>query len=87
MLAYPAAAKAAGGMAAYQGPDGPLAKFLSEFGPTLLKKYKPKGIVVFSAHWETSEERFGKSLVYISAESPNRPHYCNQYPTIPKIPS
>jgi len=25
--------------------------------PFLLKKYKPKGIVVFSAHWETSGER------------------------------
>jgi len=57
VLAYPATAKAMGGMTAYQGPDGPLAKFLSEFGPTLLKKYKPKGIVVFSAHWETTEER------------------------------
>jgi len=52
VLAYPATAKAMGGMTAYQGPNGPLAKFLSEFGPTLLKKYKPKGIVVFSAHWE-----------------------------------
>jgi len=70
-LAYP---KAIGGMAAYQGPDGPLAKFLSEFGPTLLKKYKPKGIVVFSAHWETTEERLGKSLVYVGSESPNRYH-------------
>jgi len=76
VLAYPAAAKAMGGMAAYQGPDGPLAKFLSEFGPTLLKKYKPKGIVVFSAHWETTGERLGKSLVWfnISSESPNRSH-------------
>jgi 4,5-DOPA dioxygenase extradiol len=44
-------------MAAYQGPNGPLAKFLAEFGPTLLKKYQPKGIVVFSAHWETQGER------------------------------
>lgn len=45
----------------YQGPNGPLYKFLSEFGPTLLKKYKPKGIVVFSAHWETMGERLGTS--------------------------
>lgn len=65
MLAYPAAATAMGGMAAYQGPNGPLAKFLSEFGLTLLKKYQPKGIVVFSAHWETMEERLGKSVIYI----------------------
>ncbi|KAJ7470332.1 Extradiol ring-cleavage dioxygenase, class III enzyme, subunit B [Mycena latifolia] len=39
------------------GPTGPLAKFLKDFGPALLKKYQPKGIVVFSAHWETSSER------------------------------
>jgi 4,5-DOPA dioxygenase extradiol len=65
MLAYPAAATAMAGMAAYQGPNGPLAKFLSEFGPTLLEKYKPKGIVVFSAHWETMGERLGKSVIYI----------------------
>jgi len=39
------------------GPKGPLAKFLKDFGPTLLEKYKPKGIVVFSAHWETDGER------------------------------
>ncbi|KAG0705219.1 Extradiol ring-cleavage dioxygenase class III enzyme subunit B [Suillus ampliporus] len=35
------------------GPEGDLAKFLRDFGPTLRAKYKPKGIVVFSAHWET----------------------------------
>jgi len=35
------------------GPNGPLANFLRDFGPTLLDKYKPKGILVFSAHWET----------------------------------
>jgi 4,5-DOPA dioxygenase extradiol len=85
MLAYPAAAKATGGMAAYQGPNGPLAKFLSEFGPTLLKKYKPKGIVVFSAHWETTEERLGKSLVYISSSVLTG--LINQCPTIPKTRS
>jgi len=39
------------------GPTGYLASFLKDFGPTLLKKYKPKGIIVFSAHWETSGER------------------------------
>lgn len=44
-------------MMAYQGPNGVLASFLKDFGPALLKKYNPKGIVVFSAHWETSGER------------------------------
>lgn len=47
-----------------QGPNGSLATFLREFGPFLLKNYKPKGIVVFSAHWETSDERLGKPLVH-----------------------
>ncbi|KAJ7649921.1 Extradiol ring-cleavage dioxygenase, class III enzyme, subunit B [Roridomyces roridus] len=39
------------------GASGPLATFLKDFGPALLKKYQPKGIVVFSAHWETDGER------------------------------
>ncbi|THV07863.1 Extradiol aromatic ring-opening dioxygenase [Dendrothele bispora CBS 962.96] len=46
-----------GGIGEYQGPEGPLAKFLKDFGPVLLEKYKPKAIVVFSAHWETTGER------------------------------
>lgn len=33
------------------------AAFLKDFGPALLEKYKPKGIVVFSAHWETEKTR------------------------------
>ncbi|KAJ7043242.1 Extradiol ring-cleavage dioxygenase, class III enzyme, subunit B [Mycena alexandri] len=41
----------------WYGPEGPLATFLKDFGPALLKKYQPKGIVVFSAHWETDNER------------------------------
>ncbi|KAJ3741883.1 Extradiol aromatic ring-opening dioxygenase [Lentinula detonsa] len=41
----------------YQGPNGPLANFLRNFGPALLQKYSPKAIVVFSAHWETLGER------------------------------
>ncbi|KXN90504.1 4,5-DOPA dioxygenase extradiol-like protein [Leucoagaricus sp. SymC.cos] len=41
----------------HQGPGGSLATFLREFGPMLLEKYKPRGIVVFSAHWETLGER------------------------------
>ncbi|KAJ7649706.1 Extradiol ring-cleavage dioxygenase, class III enzyme, subunit B [Roridomyces roridus] len=40
------------------GPDSDsVATFLKDFGPALLKKYQPKGIVVFSAHWETDGER------------------------------
>lgn len=38
-------------------PDGLLVQFLRDFGKTLVSKYKPKGIVVFSAHWETDRER------------------------------
>jgi aromatic ring-opening dioxygenase catalytic subunit (LigB family) len=41
------------------GPKSKLASFLSDLGPTLVRKYKPKGIVVFSAHWETDGQRFG----------------------------
>lgn len=39
-----------------QGPKGPLATFLRELGPRLLKEYHPKAIVVFSAHFETQGE-------------------------------
>ncbi|KAG9033557.1 hypothetical protein FRB95_014635 [Tulasnella sp. JGI-2019a] len=42
-----------------QGPRSPLAAFLKDFGPALLRKYNPKVIVVFSAHWETEEETLG----------------------------
>src|SRR5271167_851233 len=35
------------------GPRGPNAQFLKDFGKTLVEKYNPKAIVVFSAHWET----------------------------------
>jgi len=54
-------------MMSYQGPGGSLATFLKEIGPVLLQKYKPKGIVVFSAHWETLGERLG--LRSLSSES------------------
>ncbi|KAI0316783.1 Extradiol ring-cleavage dioxygenase, class III enzyme, subunit B [Amylostereum chailletii] len=54
-------AKGAGGsmksVLNYAGPKGPLATFLQDFGPALLEKYKPKGIVVFSAHWDTTGQR------------------------------
>lgn len=58
MLVYPPPAQVEG-LGSHMGSKGPLAQFLAEFGPALLKKYKPKGIVVFSAHWETLEERQG----------------------------
>jgi len=54
MLAYPGRS---GPPFDHAGPSGPLATFLADFGSTLLEKYKPKGIVVFSAHWETVGER------------------------------
>ncbi|CAA7267936.1 unnamed protein product [Cyclocybe aegerita] len=59
MLAFPRTDRPndLGSFQSYQGSTGPLHKFLSAFGPALLRKYKPKGIVVFSAHWETTEER------------------------------
>ncbi|GAA5961643.1 hypothetical protein JCM8115_004718 [Rhodotorula mucilaginosa] len=36
-----------------QGPNGGLAKFLQDLGPAVMEKYKPKAIVVLSAHWES----------------------------------
>jgi 4,5-DOPA dioxygenase extradiol len=48
----------------YQGPAGSLASFLKDFGPALLEKYDPKGIVVFSAHWETLGERQGGFIYF-----------------------
>jgi len=39
--------------------SGPLPRFLKDFGGTLVKKYNPKAIVVFSAHWDTGGTRLG----------------------------
>ncbi|KEP50807.1 aromatic ring-opening dioxygenase, catalytic subunit LigB [Rhizoctonia solani 123E] len=39
-----------------QDINGTLPRFLRMFGPALLEKYNPRGIVVFSAHWEEDEE-------------------------------
>ncbi len=64
-LAYPEHLSHSGGLADWQGPRGPLANFLKDFGPVLLQKYKPRGIVVFSAHWETLGERLGAYPVVI----------------------
>lgn len=44
------------------GPKGRLAGFLKDFGPALLKKYNPKGIVVLSAHWEEDDLVKGSPL-------------------------
>ncbi|KAI0256490.1 Extradiol ring-cleavage dioxygenase, class III enzyme, subunit B [Lactifluus subvellereus] len=41
----------------HTGLESPLANFLRDFGPALLAKYQPKGILVFSAHWETEGEQ------------------------------
>jgi hypothetical protein len=63
MLASAENAARRGGMEAamqHQGPKGPLASFLKDFGPALLKKYNPRAIVVFSAHWETLGQRLGE---------------------------
>ena len=44
----------------HAGPTGPLATFLRDFGPAVLEKYRPRAIVVFSAHWDTLGERQGE---------------------------
>ncbi len=44
------------------GPDGLNANFLKYFGKFLLERYRPKAIVVFSAHWETKGSVEGRSL-------------------------
>jgi aromatic ring-opening dioxygenase catalytic subunit (LigB family) len=43
----------------HAGLESPFADFLRDFGPALLAKYQPKGILVFSAHWETNGEQLG----------------------------
>jgi len=60
MLAFPESLMRGGPRGApphTMGPNGSLASFLKDFGPALVKKYNPKGIVVFSAHWETTHTR------------------------------
>ena len=47
------AAQRGGPLAKIQGPDGLLVQFLRDLGPHLLDKYRPRAIVVLSAHWET----------------------------------
>lgn len=70
MLAFPEAEVRRGDpVMEHMGPKGPLATFLKDFGPALLKKYQPKGIVVFSAHWETAGERVGAFLIHVPRHS------------------
>lgn len=57
------------GAATIGGPDGKNYKFLKYFGKFLLKEYNPKAIVVFSAHWETSNEIQGLICYLFSYES------------------
>jgi len=47
-------------MIEHTGLESPFADFLRDFGPALLAKYQPKGILVFSAHWETEGEQLGR---------------------------
>jgi aromatic ring-opening dioxygenase catalytic subunit (LigB family) len=49
----------------HAGLESPQANFLRDFGPALLAKYQPKGILVFSAHWETEGEQLGGLLFSI----------------------
>lgn len=67
MLAFPESEAAGSPVLKHAGPKGPLANFLRDFGPVLLAKYKPKAIVVFSAHWDTPGERLG---TYITSSCP-----------------
>jgi len=64
------------------GPDGPLANFLRDFGPALLAKYQPKGILVFSAHWETKGE---KLVTDYGDENPLLMDYYNFDPEVYKL--
>jgi hypothetical protein len=44
------------------GKESLQADFLRDFGPALLAKYQPKGILVFSAHWEREGDQLGGLL-------------------------
>ncbi|BFZ54483.1 hypothetical protein PYCC9005_001520 [Savitreella phatthalungensis] len=52
------------------GHGGPAFKFLQRFGPYLLRTYRPKAIVLFSAHWENASQR-GPLQVEIARNSAN----------------
>jgi aromatic ring-opening dioxygenase catalytic subunit (LigB family) len=48
----------------HAGQESPLANFLRDFGPALRAKYRPRGILVFSAHWETEGEQLGELSLF-----------------------
>lgn len=50
------------------GLESPFANFLRDFGPALLAKYQPKGILVFSAHWETVGEQLGTCYSILASD-------------------
>jgi aromatic ring-opening dioxygenase catalytic subunit (LigB family) len=63
-----------GELYSWGGAGGPLAQFLDDFGPVLLEKYKPRGIVVFSAHWESGGQCLGDYMsTYAHMRSGNPP--------------
>lgn len=39
--------------------NGALPQFLKDFGKSLVEKYNPKAIVVFSAHWDADGTQLG----------------------------
>lgn len=59
MLIWPASLGERTGMSGLgeiQGPNGLLVQFLKALGPALVEKYKPKAVVVLSAHWESEDD-------------------------------
>ena len=46
------------------GKNGPLSRFLKDFGRVLVEKYQPKAIVVFSGHWDTEGTILGTGRSY-----------------------
>lgn len=48
--------------------NGPLSSFLKDFGQVLVKKYQPKAVVVFSAHWDTDGQVLGTRRSYFVSE-------------------
>jgi aromatic ring-opening dioxygenase catalytic subunit (LigB family) len=69
-------------MIKHYGPESPLANFLGDLGPALLAKYQPKGILVFSAHWETQEEQL---VTDYGDENPLLMDYYNFDPELYKL--
>ena len=66
MLIWPEELRSSSGSLGKFGPDGTLAQFLQDFGKTLLSKYKPRAVAVFSAHWETHDQTLGAYLPGLS---------------------